>query len=120
MAPELRYDVVNGIAYTYVNGVPGPLNNVDARTHIEFADQLSEGARYVEVGSYLGCSALLVALHSKARIWAHDVWTADWTQLKGDPPPPVVDCYAKFLNSLRENCVEDRITPVRGDSAHTL
>jgi hypothetical protein len=69
MAPELRYDVVNGIAYTYVNGVPGPLNNVDARTLIEFAAQLSEGARYVEVGSYLriktvwqGGTSLITAL----------------------------------------------------------
>jgi hypothetical protein len=81
----VSFDVQEGIAYTFVNGVRGTLNQMDARTLIEHAKALPDGGRYLETGSYLGCSALLIALHSNATVWAHDIWVTDWSELKGPP-----------------------------------
>ena len=81
---------------------------------------LGPGSRYVETGSYLGCSSLIIALHSNATVWAHDVWVSDWSELKGGPPPEVKDYLYEFYKNVKENNLENRIIPIRGDSAYTL
>ena len=83
MNPEVYQFSENGIAFTSVNGVRGILRKADADTLIEHAKNLKPDAKYIETGSYLGCSALLVALHSNATVWAHDIWVSDWSELKG-------------------------------------
>jgi hypothetical protein len=117
---DIRFDVQDGIAYTLVNGVRGTLNQSDARALIEHARALPEGGRYLETGSYLGCSALLVALHSNATVWAHDIWVTDWSELKGCPPPEVKDYFYKFYEGVKANGVENHVIPVRGNSVYTV
>ena len=110
----------NGLAYTEVNGTRGMLNFCDVKTLIQHAVNLPPGARYLETGSYLGCSALLVALASKAMVWAHDIWVTDWSELKGIPPPEVKDYFYEFYATVKKNGLENRIIPVRGDSVYTV
>ena len=85
-----------------------------------FRSNIPDGGRYIETGSYLGCSALLVALHSNATVWAHDIWVTDWSELKGLPPPEVKDYFYEFYKSVKNNKLENRIIPVRGRSEYTL
>lgn len=116
----ISHCVENGIAYTDVNGTRGTLNMYDAKTLVEHAKKLKPNARYLETGSYLGCSALLIALHSSATIWAHDMWVTDWNELKGNPPPYVKDYFYEFYNGVKKNNMENRIIPVRGNSVYTV
>jgi predicted O-methyltransferase YrrM len=111
---------IDGICYTFVNGVKGTLNGFDAFTLIEHAKEIPNGGRYVETGSYLGCSALIVALHSSATVWAHDLWTTDWSELRGAPPPEVQDYFYVFYTGVKANKLENRIIPIRGRSAYTV
>lgn len=111
---------IDGICYTLVNGVKGTLNGFDAFTLIEHANEIPNGGRYVETGSYLGCSALIVALHSSATVWAHDLWTTDWSELRGAPPPEVQDYFYVFYSGVKANKLENRIIPIRGKSAYTV
>lgn len=120
MNPIIEDYLENGIAYTKINGTPGTLNLNDALVIIRHAKNLGPNSKYIETGSYLGCSALLVALHSDATVWAHDIWTTDWSELKGCPPPEVKDYFYEFYNAVKSNHMENRIIPIRGDSAYTL
>ena len=123
MTPCVRTEVVDGTAFTYVNGVRGTLNAEDARVLVERACTLPRGARYAETGSYLGCSALLIALHAPAAtVWAHDLWVRDWSELPtaSEPPPSSSDYFFKFYGAVRANGLENRVIPVRGESAWTL
>ena len=117
---SLEYFVENGIAYTSVNGTRGTLKFADAQEIITRAKALGESARYLETGSYLGCSSLLVALHSNATVWAHDIWVTDWSELKGCPPPEVKDYFYEFYSSVKKNKFENRIIPIRGNSVYTV
>lgn len=120
MSPDINHFVTDGIAYTSVNGTKGTLNQWDAHTIIDHAQRLPEGARYLETGSYLGCSALLVALHSNAMVWAHDLWVTDWSELKGCPPPQVNDYFYEFYSGVKKNGLEHRVIPIRGNSTYTV
>lgn len=120
MAPVINNFVENGIAYTSVNGTRGTLNPYDARALIAHASCLGPDDKYIETGSYLGCSSLLVALHSNATVWAHDIWVTDWSELKGCPPPEVQDYFYEFYSSVKKNNLTRRIIPVRGNSVYTL
>ena len=118
---DLNYFVENGIAYTSVNGTRGTLNFYDAQTIINEAKKIPENGRYIETGSYLGCSALLVAFHApRATIWAHDIWVTDWSELKGNPPPEVKDYFYEFYGAVRKNDFENKIIPIRGNSTYTV
>ena len=112
--------VEDGIAYTKVNGTRGTLNFYDAQALIHHAKQLSKDSRYIETGSYLGCSSLLIALYSNATVWAHDIWVTDWSELKGCPPPEVKDYFYEFYNSVKKNKLENRLIPIRGNSVYTV
>lgn len=120
MEPKVENYIEDGIAYTKINGTRGTLNFYDAQTIITHAKTLGPRAKYLETGSYLGCSALLVALHSNATVYAHDIWVTDWSELKGCPPPEVKDYFYEFYNSVKKNNMENRIVPVRGNSAYTV
>ena len=48
---ELRWDVQEGIAYTYINGVRGTLNYRDANALVQCAKNIPPGGRYLETGS---------------------------------------------------------------------
>jgi predicted O-methyltransferase YrrM len=111
----------DGVAITEIKGTKGTLNFYDTQVLIEFAKNIPQNGRYLETGSYLGCSALLVAYFSnEATVWAHDIWVNDWSDLKGDPPPEVKDYFYEFYKAVKKNNFENRIIPIRGDSAYTI
>ena len=120
MEPRVENCVEDDIAYTKVNGTRGTLNFHDAQTLISHAKQLSKDSKYIETGSYLGCSSLLIALYSNATVWAHDIWVTDWSELKGCPPPEVKDYFYEFYSAVKKNKLENRIIPIRGNSVYTV
>ena len=116
----MEFTLENGCCITTINGTRGTLGQADVNTLIEYAKKLEFGSKYLETGSYLGCSSLIVALNSNATVWAHDIWVTDWTQLKGGPPPKVDDYFFTFYKMVKDNGMINRIIPVRGDSAYTV
>jgi predicted O-methyltransferase YrrM len=110
----------NGIAFTVVKGVRATLNQTDSQTLIWHAQQLKEGSRYLETGSYLGGSALLVALFSPATVWAHDIWETRLSGPNEHESLEVKDYLFEFYKMVKENKLENRIIPVRGDSKYTV
>jgi hypothetical protein len=110
----------HGCAITIFKGVRGTLNSRDVDTIVKYASALSDQSKYIETGSYLGCSALIVASHSHALVYAHDIWVADWSELKGGPPPRVDDYFYKFYTMVQDNNLEQRIFPIRGSSPYTV
>lgn len=64
----MNHYVENGIAYTVIHGVKGTLNYMDANILREEARKLGPGSRYLETGSYLGCSAHIIAEFSSATV----------------------------------------------------
>jgi hypothetical protein len=109
----------NGCAITIFKGVRGTLNKTDVDTLIKYASALPKNSKYLETGSYLGCSALIVATYSPAIVYAHDIWVTDWSKLKGGPPPRVDDYFYKFYSMVLTNNLEQRIIPIRGSSPYT-
>jgi len=73
------------------------------------------GGKYVETGSYLGCSALIVGFHcpGKCKVYCHDLWEDEFAQ----GIVPVENMIYKFHKNIMDNDLEDIITPVRGDSS---
>jgi predicted O-methyltransferase YrrM len=110
----------NGMAVTTFNGVRGTLSKADVSVLLASTHTLQRGDKYIETGSYLGCSSLVVAFHSKATVYAHDVWVTDWSELKGSPPPQVDDYFYKFYKMVTDNKMENQIIPIRGPSQYTL
>lgn len=118
---DIKYYCEDGIAITEINGTKGTLNFFDTQALINLAKEIPENGKYVETGSYLGCSALIIAHASNnATLWAHDLWVNDWNELKGDPPPEVKDYFYEFYKAVKKNNFENRIIPIRGDSVYTL
>lgn len=122
---ELKFDVdEQGVAYTYVNGVKGTLRQMDFQILKQFTESIPTGGRYVETGSYLGCSSVIAALSVKrnVKIFAHDLWEQDMNNLdeNGSPPPFVENYFYKFYNNIKQNNLENVVIPIRGDSSWTL
>lgn len=127
MSVDVRFAIEDGIALTYVRGVKATLNATDANTIISFARNLPDNAKYCEAGTYLGGSALLVALHSNAIVWAHDVWDISGQLKPGQLPEDaehqsllVNDALFQFYNAVKQNNLIQRIIPMRGDSKYTM
>jgi len=116
----MEFVVENGMAFTTFNGVRGTLSRADVGVLIGTTQTLKNGAKYLETGSYLGCSALIVAWHSKATVYAHDIWVTDWSELKGNPPPQVDDYFYKFYKMVLDNKMDNQIVPIRGNSTYTV
>jgi hypothetical protein len=116
----MEHGFKNGSAYTCIKGVTGTLNIYDAWELVQHAREIPKGGRYLETGSYLGCSAMIIATYSSATVWAHDIWTTNWSELRGCPPPHVQDYFYVFYSGVKANKLENRILPIRGPSAYTV
>jgi len=113
------------IAFTYVNdSVKGTLNRTDTHVLLQHFSQLPFGSKYIETGSYLGCSSVLAGLTMKANslVYAHDLWLDNMNDLstEGAPPPQIENYFYTFYNNIRENNLEGIVIPIRGDSSYTL
>ena len=81
---------------------------------------------YVEVGSYLGCSSILMAsiLPPASMIYAHDIWvdTSNGETLgeEGGPPKEIDNYFYKFYDNIRNRGLEKKVIPIRGNSTYTL
>ena len=121
---EVKHEVVDGMAYTWVNGVKGTLRQIDYEILKSLALDIPRGGIYVETGSYMGCSAVAVGLHARGgvRVYAHDIWVQDMEELvaEGAPPPREEDYFYKFYKGVRDNGLTDTIIPIRGDSKWSL
>jgi len=111
----------NNIFFTTFREVKGTLSKVDSELLVSLARSLPENSKYLEIGSYLGCSSLLVAWHSDAIVYSHDIWVTDWSELKNSSPPPQCDDYFyKFYKMVIDNNLETQIIPIRGQSSYTI
>ena len=114
----------NNIAFTYVNGVKGTLNRFDAEVLIRHMSDLKEDSKYVETGSYLGCSGVIAGLTMKGKpiIYCHDLWVQDMNELatEGSPPPKTDDYFYQFYKNVCTSELHRIVIPIRGDSAYTL
>ena len=107
-------------AITIFKGTRGTMNPYDIEALTHECKKLTKDDVYIETGSYLGLSSLVVASFSDARVYAHDVWETDWTMLKGSPPPKVSDYFLRFYEMVKSNNLCNRIIPIRGDSKYTI
>lgn len=123
---DLKFEVTDdGMAYTYVNGVKGTLNEADTNVLLNHYIQLPMNSKYVETGSYLGCSGVLAGLSSKhgSTVYCHDIWFENIEDITatGTRPPDGVDNYLfTFYENVLNNNLQNIIIPIRGDSAYTL
>ena len=121
---DLRHEVVDNIAYTYVNEVKGTLNMYDTRALIDEMEKLDANSKYVETGSYLGCSGIIAALTIKENplVYCHDIWMEDMSELPtgGGPPPKVDNHLYEFYDNVKRNNLERVVIPVRGNSSYTI
>ena len=115
-----QYTDENNISYVDVNGVIGHLYPGDVDV---FRMLVPKSGKYVETGSYLGCSATLVSLLSDdILVYCHDIWEEDMANLTQESGlPKVVDNYFyKFYENVIKNKMCNRIIPIRGDSRYTI
>jgi predicted O-methyltransferase YrrM len=122
---DLRFEVDDkDMAFTYVNDVKGTLNQMDTRVLLNEMSMTAVNSKYVETGSYLGCSAVLAGLTMKrgALIYCHDLWLEDMSLLpeNGIPPPMVNKQLYEFYKNIKSNDLEGVVIPIRGDSSYTL
>lgn len=122
---KINYEVDNGMAFTIINEkIKGRLNVNDTQVLMEHFKNLNEKSKYVETGSYLGCSAILAALSSNnvSTIYCHDLWLENPTDLpiESGKPPEVDDYFYVFYNNVSELNLEKTIIPMRGNSHYTL
>jgi len=80
--------------------------------------------KYVEIGSYLGCSTFIIAnlTQRNVLIYAHDIWLEEMKDLRenSDPPSNIDDYFLKFYNEVIERNYEMNIIPIRGNSNYTI
>ena len=115
-----QYTDDKGISYVRVNDVVGHLYPGDPAV---FKSLVPKNGKYVETGSYLGCSAMLVAAFSEdTLIYCHDIWEQDMKDLPNEsgPPTTVDDYFHGFYKNVINNDMCRRIIPIRGDSKYTL
>src|SRR6056300_1947535 len=108
---DLKFEVDDkDMAFTYVNGVKGTLNKMDTHILLNDMSTVPIGGKYVETGSYLGCSAVLAGLTMKrgALIYCHDLWLEDMSLLpeKCIPPPMVNKQLYEFYKNIKSNDLE--------------
>jgi predicted O-methyltransferase YrrM len=122
---QINFDVIGGesnVSIADMLGIKGLLNLDDVKVITTFAENLlMDGGKYVETGSYLGLSASIIGMVSKANlIYAHDMWD---TQFAGDifiDEVKYKDYFFKFYENVKKLGFENRIIPIRGDSKYTL
>lgn len=84
-----------------------------------------EVTKYVEVGSYLGCSTFIVAnltAGSGVLLFAHDIWVENMEELPpgSDPPPLTEDYFHSFYRGVTSRGFARSVIPIRGPSTYTL
>lgn len=121
---KLNHEVVDGMAYSYINGVKGTLRQVDVQILHNYASNIPRNGIYVETGSYMGASSVLAGLVTKhgVRVYAHDIWVEDMDQLAvgGGPPPKTDNYFFKFYKNIIDNQLTRTVIPIRGPSQWTL
>lgn len=104
-----------------LNGVRGFLTPGDVAFLFNLATELSAGGRYLEIGSWLGLSSIVVAnglianLNFHAQVYCVDAWRG----LPEHPGLPEVQhdqLYDGFLRNISEAQVDTFVRPVRGAS----
>jgi|MDTC01.2.fsa_nt_gb predicted O-methyltransferase YrrM len=111
-----------GVAIATAWGVDGHLNGHDV-TVLQSMTAQYKGEKYIEIGSYLGCSAVIIAKENpETLVYAHDIWETDMKDLPDDslPPDHVADYFLNFYSSVTRLGLERQIIPVRGDSKYTM
>lgn len=106
-----------GYSFARFMGVRGYLNKHDCDQLIAHAKALPENAHYAETGTFLGCSAHIIAHYSSATVWAHDIWSIDEDENPSEFPS---ECFFKFYESIKQNRFENRIIPIAGNSLKTI
>lgn len=113
----------NGIAYTYANKVKGMLNRSDVANIINEAKKLpiDNAAVYLETGSFLGCSAVIVAsvTSSNTLVYAHDIWVQEKLDEQGLKNGDE-EYFKTFYNNVKSTKLQNRVIPIRGDSKYTV
>ena len=121
---NFEYEVVEGIAFTYVNGVKGTLNQCDVNVLLNHYNNLPFNSKYLELGSYLGCSSVMAGLtiKNKSFVFSHDIWESDMNKLSNEsgPPPFIENYFYKFYENIKNNNLEGIVIPIRGDSSYTI
>lgn len=106
-----------GYSFANFNGTKGFLNQNDCNELVRHAKELDQESRYVEIGSFLGCSTLLVALNSNATVWAHDIWSLD---SNANPVECPSENFFNFYAKVKEYNLRNRVIPIIGNSLKTI
>jgi predicted O-methyltransferase YrrM len=97
---------------------------MDVNVLLNYYNTLSFNSKYLEIGSYLGCSSVLagLTLKNKSFVFSHDIWENDMSNLPSDggPPPSVDNYFYNFYDNIRTNDLEGIVIPIRGDSSYTV
>lgn len=114
----------NDNALTNLNGVIGTLTAHDTYVLKHYMSEAKPNSLYVETGSYLGCSGILAGLVMKGEslVYCHDIWVCNMNELSIDSgiPPIVDDYFYQFYKNVRDNKLQHKVIPIRGDSKYTL
>jgi predicted O-methyltransferase YrrM len=112
---------VPGTCQIELHGVKGFLIPGDVSYLFNLATELPLGGCYLEIGSWLGLSSIIVAngliasLNFRARIFCVDTWRGS-PEHRGMGELEQDRLYSEFLENLRGAGVESLIEPMRGES----
>jgi predicted O-methyltransferase YrrM len=110
-----------GTGMLELHGVRGYLVPGDVAYLFNLATTLPAGACYLEVGSFMGLSGILVAngliagLNFRATVYCVDTWRGS-PEHQRLPEVQHDQLFALFLHNIREAGVDGLIRPVRGES----
>ncbi len=110
-----------------IDGVAGYLLVEDIFTLIALLEGMPQKSKILEIGSFMGLSALLFAKalyasqNYSTRIYCVDTW-GDWSARFDHPLMKIISqgkIYEKFLNNISDSGLENFIIPIRKDSVET-
>jgi predicted O-methyltransferase YrrM len=112
---------VPGTSMIELNGVKGFLTPGDVAFLFNLATEVPRGGCYLEVGSWLGLSAIVVAngllanMNLQARVFCVDTWRGS-AEHQALPEVRQDLLYEQFLRNVAEAQMEAFIQPLRGQS----
>ena len=107
----------DGYMYAYYKNIKGFLNQADCQNLISHAKSLSNNAKYLETGTFMGVSAHLVAMNSSATVWCHDIWALTSNIVPAECPS---ECFFEFYKCVSDNSLQNRVIPITGNSLKTV
>lgn len=113
---------VPGTSMIELHGVRGFLVPGDVALLFNLATEIPPGGCYLEIGSWLGLSSIVVAnglianLNFQAKIFCVDTWRGS-AEHQAMPEIQQDLLYSQFLTNIVEAQVDALIQPIRGDSA---